>query len=525
MTRIPPVEAPIDSANESCYSNQIKPTLSWLKRMQRYSTSRTLKEIQAPLKVFVLSGISDQTEYTVVEDTTIGRGSQCPIRIRDDVVSRTHCRVVWEEGQWWVEDLQSGNGLYVEGWRVWRHPIQDKVDVRLGQAGPALQLVVVSPQAPRPSASAAGDIDHYKAHYFGDDASPAGEHTMMVRQAFAEVQKKQKRRYYAIIGVAIVLILLSGGYALFRHIQQGKQRQLAADIFYKMKTLEMELAQLIKETEQHRSLQTDARIEQFKQHQKELEESYNRFTDTLNVYDKGLNEEERLVLKIARVFGECEITMPEGFTRKVLAYIEQWKASNRLKNAVTRARRNGYVSTIARTLTEQGLPPQFFYLALQESNLSVNAVGPPTRFGIAKGMWQFIPSTANKYGLRPGPLVNEAKQDPQDDRHHFGRSTLAAARYLRDIYTTDAQASGLLVMASYNWGEHRVVPLIQGMPQNPRERNFWQLLAKYGDKIPDQTYDYVFSIVSAAVIGENPRLFGFDFDNPLAEWANSETKQ
>lgn len=39
---------------------------------------------------------------------------------------------------------------------------------------------------------------------------------------------------------------------------------------------------------------------------------------------------------------------------------------------------------------------------------------------------------------------------------------------------------------------------------------------KHRDKIPQQTYDYVFYIVSAAVIGENPRLFGFKFDNPLA---------
>ena len=33
---------------------------------------------------------------------------------------------------------------------------------------------------------------------------------------------------------------------------------------------------------------------------------------------------------------------------------------------------------------------------------------------------------------------------------------------------------------------------------------------------PQQTCDYVFYITSAAVIDENPRLFGFDFDNPLA---------
>ena len=55
------------------------------------------------------------------------------------------------------------------------------------------------------------------------------------------------------------------------------------------------------------------------------------------------------------------------------------------------------------------------------------------------------------------------------------------------------------------------------MPANPRERNFWQLLAKYRDRIPKETYDYVFYIVSAAAIGEDPRLFGFNFDNPLAD--------
>ena len=54
------------------------------------------------------------------------------------------------------------------------------------------------------------------------------------------------------------------------------------------------------------------------------------------------------------------------------------------------------------------------------------------------------------------------------------------------------------------------------MPANPRDRNFWKLLSKHRDKIPQETYDYVFYIASAAVIGENPRLFGFDFDNPLA---------
>jgi len=152
---------------------------------------------------------------------------------------------------------------------------------------------------------------------------------------------------------------------------------------------------------------------------------------------------------------------------------------------------------------------------MQESDFDPLRSGPPTSFGIAKGMWQFIPETGLRYGLSIGPLARFERPDLADDRSNWEKATGAAARYIKDIYATDAQASGLLVMASYNWGEGRVVRLLRQMPANPRERNFWKLLEKYRSQVPSQTYDYVFYIVSAAVIGENPRLFGFPFDSPL----------
>ena len=40
-------------------------------------------------------------------------------------------------------------------------------------------------------------------------------------------------------------------------------------------------------------------------------------------------------------------------------------------------------------------------------------------------------------------------------------------------------------------------------------------MLKHRDRIPSETYSYVLNIVSAAVVGENPSLFGFDFE-PLA---------
>jgi len=262
-------------------------------------------------------------------------------------------------------------------------------------------------------------------------------------------------------------------------------------------------------------LEAKKQIEAARQRKKELEKSYERYVKSLDVYSKGLSEKEKLIMRMAHRFGECEVNMPDGFAEEVTTFIEKWQSSKRLSRVIRRAKRNGYIPKITAALSAEELPPQFLYLAVQESNLDHKAVGPPTRFGIAKGMWQFIPSTGQKYGLRIGPLKDQAEVDLLDDRHNFEKSTRAAASYLRDIYTTDAQASGLLVMASYNWGERRVIRLIQTMPDNPRERNFWQLITAYRKKIPDETYDYVFSIFTAAVIGENPRLFGFDFDNPL----------
>jgi hypothetical protein len=208
--------------------------------------------------------------------------------------------------------------------------------------------------------------------------------------------------------------------------------------------------------------------------------------------------------------------MPPEFKREVYNYIGKWQSSGRFSRAVALAREKNFTDHIVREFLKENLPPQFFYLALQESDFDEYTSGPETYKGIAKGMWQFIPETAMKYGLRIGPLVDARRPDPSDERHQWQKATDAAARYIKDIYATDAQASGLLVMASYNWGEDRVVRLLRSMPANPRDRNFWKLLTQHRDRIPDQTYDYVFYIVSAAVIGENPRLFGFPMDNPLA---------
>ena len=122
-------------------------------------------------------------------------------------------------------------------------------------------------------------------------------------------------------------------------------------------------------------------------------------------------------------------------------------------------------------------------------------------------MWQLIPATARHYGLRLGPLVGQAMYDPRDQRHDVPRSTSAAVRYMGDLYLLDAQGSGLLVMACYNAGQTRVLRLLRSLPATPRDRNFWQLLARHRDEIPDETYGYVVAIVAASALAAEPAAF------------------
>lgn len=469
------------------------------------------------LRVSIRTTPEDQRDLRFEKSFRIGRGEECEVCVKNEYVSRCHAEVAFENGQWWVRDLNSSNGIFIDGQRVEHAPVQQATVVRLGISGPMITLEMEPPPQEEPLIGSETMVARYVARYFGKPAGDetVGEHTRMVRQAFAQVQTKQKRKYGKIMAVLIVSVLAAGGYAFFLHREARKQKAMAQDLFYAMKSLELDIANVEILLRDSDSVRGREEIRKYRDRRKEMEKSYDRFLATLHVYDRKMTPHERLVLRIARIFGECELAMPPGFVTEIESYIKKWQSSDRLAKAIRTAKENGYTVKIAAELLSQNLPPQFFYLALQESDFDPYISGPMTRKGIAKGMWQFIPETAVKYGLRIGPLVDFRRPDPADDRHHYEKATTAAAKYLKDLYSTDAQASGFLVMASYNWGEQQVIPLIRRMPANPRERNFWRLLSAYRDKIPKETYDYVFYIVSAAVIGENPRLFGFNFDNPL----------
>jgi hypothetical protein len=445
---------------------------------------------------------------TFTESFTVGRDATCDVVTTDSGVSRVHVRISPVGGQWHVEDLDSGNGSFLDSVRIREAVLPMTSTLQLGSE---YKIWLHVPEAPRNITD-----EEIAERYFGDSADhELGDRTLRVRAAYRHLDKKQKLRYRAIISAVFVVLIAAVGIGTYQHLMLQKTRELATDMFYSMKAVEVQVARIEDLVRGSGDVELIDEAKSRREEVKALETQYDQFLEDLDVLGPDLSEKDRVILRVARMLGECELTMPADFVDVVKSYIQKWGVTNRLRRSVARMEQQGLTEVVSQALLENDLPPQFLYVALQESGFDNKAIGPKTRFGIAKGMWQFIPTTARRYGLRTGPLVELPIHDPKDDRFKPELAAQAAARYLRDIYSKDAQASGLLVIASYNWGPNNVLRRIREMPNNPRERNFWELLNEHD--IPTETYDYVLYIFSAIVIGEDPALFGFGFDNPLQD--------
>lgn len=438
---------------------------------------------------------------------TVGRDPGNEIVLDDTLISTHHLRVEPTDRGWQARDMGTTNGTYQGGRRVTVVLLDRETELRLAHPdGPALRFVPAA--RPADGTAFAVDADQRRARRYLSQAPPEdmSDHTAMVRQIITEQRRHAASKPRIVAAVVTLLAIATGAFALWQRGQIRAQRAAASDMFYLIRGLELQIGELAVDTEDRASLE---------EQQEALERRYRQMVEDLGIYDESTPPETRLIYDVVRRFGESELDVPPGFIDEVERFIDRWRENPPL-DALERAEARGYGPRIAAIMMDNGLPPEFFYLAMQESGLDPDAIGPETRFGYAKGMWQFIPGTAREYGLQIGPMAGLPVQDSLDGRHDFEASTRAAARYLRRLYMTDAQASGLLVVAAYNWGPTNVIRLLRQLPETPRDRNFWRVLTEYRDRIPDETYDYVFRIIAAAVIGERPELFGFEFGDPLA---------
>ena len=148
-----------------------------------------------------------------------------------------------------------------------------------------------------------------------------------------------------------------------------------------------------------------------------------------------------------------------------------------------------YQQMIESVFAEYHLPRALACLPMIESAYSQTLT---SRAG-ARGIWQFMTSTAREYGLRVDDLV--------DERADAERSTRAAAAYLQDLYRQFHDWP--LALAAYNAGPTR----IRRAMMSARARTFWDLLD--ASAIPAETRGYVPSFYAAITIAADPIAYGF----------------
>ena len=175
---------------------------------------------------------------------------------------------------------------------------------------------------------------------------------------------------------------------------------------------------------------------------------------------------------------------------EVLSCIDLYQGPLRDWFAEALARGGRYLPRIREVFHSEGVPQDLAYVALVESAFKTGALSRTK----AKGVWQFMPATGKRFGLKQDWWVDE-RSSPE-------KATRAAAQYLRSLY--DMFQDWNLALAAYNAGEGKVGRSLdrQGVD------DFWELSRTRGLK--RETKNYVPMIHAAIVVAKAPAKYGFE---------------
>ncbi|HCE45949.1 MAG TPA: hypothetical protein DET40_20580 [Lentisphaeria bacterium] len=98
------------------------------------ATPQKISNMVGEVVVKIVSGAMKGTEFPVKSPViTIGRCSEADIQVHDTLISRTHTRLSFEGGNWYIEDLNSTNGTWMVGQKVSKKALLPlKTSVRVG---------------------------------------------------------------------------------------------------------------------------------------------------------------------------------------------------------------------------------------------------------------------------------------------------------------------------------------------------------------------------------------------------------
>lgn len=209
------------------------------------------------------------------------------------------------------------------------------------------------------------------------------------------------------------------------------------------------------------------------------------------LFDEG--QEESAPTDLAEE-GASILDLPIVRDDKVESHIRFFQIAIRDRFEQWLLRLGHYKPLVENIFTEFNLPSDLVYLSLVESGFNPHAYSRAR----ATGPWQFMKGTARLYGLRVDQYVDE-RRDPI-------KSTIAAARYLRDLY--DLFGAWPLAMAAYNAGEGKVMRALQ----KARAESFSEIART--KHLRRETKEYVPRFMAATIIARNPDQYGFVQDAP-----------
>lgn len=195
---------------------------------------------------------------------------------------------------------------------------------------------------------------------------------------------------------------------------------------------------------------------------------------------KGLNDPRR-------AFRDLFVSGPEKIDNysvqlnpRAISFVQDYMAIHTRQLEQMKGWGKPYFDLMEQILNAHGLPGELKYLAVIESDLRSSALS----WAGAVGPWQFMPATARIMGLKVGPYL--------DERTDYYKSTHAAARYLKELYST--YGDWLLVIAAYNGGSGNVDHAIR----KSGSRNFWNLQ----NYLPEESRNHVKKFIATHYIME-----------------------
>ena len=198
------------------------------------------------------------------------------------------------------------------------------------------------------------------------------------------------------------------------------------------------------------------------------------------------------------LYDDSRYDFPITMNSRVEGWIDYFTNRGRPHMERYLARSSRYIPTMKAILKENGLPEDLVYLALIESGFNLRANSRAR----AVGPWQFMKPTGRRYGLRVDAWIDE-RRDPI-------KSTVAAARYLKDLYLMFE--SWYLAASAYNAGEYKILRAIETLKTN----NYWRICQ--AGFLRRETKDYIPKLIAAAILAKNPQRFGFEeieYEEPL----------